>query len=85
MSSPLKQVYSAHAAPCPPPSSPPQWVGIHREPQTLVRTLRHLRRQVDVNTEVCVGRGEMRCHVSEHALCMMQLPSCIHPLPQRCC
>mmetsp|Transcript_20952 Transcript_20952/g.45838 ORF Transcript_20952/g.45838 Transcript_20952/m.45838 type:complete len:1183 (-) Transcript_20952:1037-4585(-) len=30
------------------------WVGIHREPQTLVRTLRHLRRQVDVNTEVGV-------------------------------
>lgn len=28
------------------------WVGIHRDPQTLVRTLRHLRRQVDVNTEV---------------------------------
>lgn len=30
------------------------WVGVHREPQTLVRTLRHLRRQVDVNTEVGV-------------------------------
>jgi DNA-directed RNA polymerase beta subunit len=28
------------------------WVGIHREPQTLVRTLRALRRKVDVNTEV---------------------------------
>lgn len=28
------------------------WVGIHREPQTLVRTLRQLRRKVDVNTEV---------------------------------
>ena len=39
------------------------WVGIHREPQTLVRTLRHLRRQMDVNTEVSVcvvgsGKGE---------------------------
>lgn len=30
------------------------WVGIHREPQSLVKTLRHLRRQVDVNTEVGV-------------------------------
>jgi hypothetical protein len=28
------------------------WVGIHREPQTLIQTLRHLRRQVDVNNEV---------------------------------
>lgn len=28
------------------------WVGIHRDPQHLVRTLRNLRRQVDVNTEV---------------------------------
>jgi len=28
------------------------WIGIHREPQTLVRTLRHLRRRVDINTEV---------------------------------
>jgi hypothetical protein len=28
------------------------WVGVHREPQTLVRTLRQLRRQDDVNTEV---------------------------------
>lgn len=30
------------------------WVGIHRDPQHLVRTLRNLRRQVDVNTEVGV-------------------------------
>ncbi|KAF5833422.1 RNA polymerase II second largest subunit [Dunaliella salina] len=30
------------------------WIGIHREPQTLVRTLRHLRRRVDINTEVGV-------------------------------
>lgn len=28
------------------------WVGIHRDPELLVRTLRQLRRQVDVNTEV---------------------------------
>ncbi|GAX80657.1 hypothetical protein CEUSTIGMA_g8092.t1 [Chlamydomonas eustigma] len=28
------------------------WVGVHREPQTLIQTLRHLRRQVDVNNEV---------------------------------
>lgn len=30
------------------------WVGIHREPQTLVDTLRAMRRQVDVSTEVGV-------------------------------
>jgi len=30
------------------------WVGIHRDPGLLVRTLRQLRRQVDVNTEVGV-------------------------------
>lgn len=30
------------------------WVGIHRNPQELVRTLRSLRRAVDVNTEVGV-------------------------------
>lgn len=33
------------------------WVGIHRNPELLVRTLRQLRRQVDVNTEVGVVRG----------------------------
>ncbi|KAH6554648.1 hypothetical protein KP509_1Z318000 [Ceratopteris richardii] len=32
------------------------WVGIHRNPDLLVRTLRQLRRQVDVNTEVGVIR-----------------------------
>jgi DNA-directed RNA polymerase II subunit RPB2 len=32
------------------------WVGIHRDPELLVRTLRQLRRQVDVNTEVGVMR-----------------------------
>ncbi|XP_024368974.1 DNA-directed RNA polymerase II subunit RPB2 [Physcomitrium patens] len=32
------------------------WVGIHRNPELLVRTLRQLRRQVDVNTEVGVVR-----------------------------
>ncbi|PIA55356.1 hypothetical protein AQUCO_00800242v1 [Aquilegia coerulea] len=32
------------------------WVGIHRNPELLVRTLRQLRRQVDVNTEVGVIR-----------------------------
>ncbi|XP_019229164.1 PREDICTED: DNA-directed RNA polymerase II subunit RPB2-like [Nicotiana attenuata] len=30
------------------------WVGIHRDPDMLVRTLRRLRRRVDVNTEVGV-------------------------------
>jgi len=28
------------------------WVGVHREPQQLVSTLRALRRQLDINTEV---------------------------------
>ena len=28
------------------------WVGIHRDPTLLVNTLRQLRRQVDINTEV---------------------------------
>jgi DNA-directed RNA polymerase beta subunit len=28
------------------------WVGVHREPQQLVATLRALRRQLDINTEV---------------------------------
>ncbi|GBG89761.1 hypothetical protein CBR_g49614 [Chara braunii] len=32
------------------------WVGIHRDPELLVRTLRQLRRQVDVPTEVGVVR-----------------------------
>eukprot|EP00899_Mesostigma_viride_P018122 jgi/Mesvir1/26310/Mv22493-RA.1 len=32
------------------------WVGIHRDPDLLVRTLRALRRQVDINTEVGVVR-----------------------------
>ncbi|KAJ8561105.1 hypothetical protein K7X08_027295 [Anisodus acutangulus] len=32
------------------------WVGIHRNPDLLVKTLRQLRRQVDVNTEVGVVR-----------------------------
>lgn len=31
-----------------------KWVGVHREPATLVRTLRELRRKMDVNTEVGV-------------------------------
>ncbi|KAK9814090.1 hypothetical protein WJX72_000515 [[Myrmecia] bisecta] len=30
------------------------WVGIHRDPQMLVRMLRQMRRQVDINTEVGV-------------------------------
>jgi hypothetical protein len=30
------------------------WVGIHRDPQTLVETLRAMRRQVDISTEVGV-------------------------------
>nr|AAY89343.1 RNA polymerase II second largest subunit [Antirrhinum majus] len=32
------------------------WIGIHRNPELLVRTLRQLRRQVDVNTEVGIIR-----------------------------
>lgn len=28
------------------------WVGVHREPQQLVATLRALRRQLDINAEV---------------------------------
>ena len=28
------------------------WVGVHREPQQLAATLRALRRQLDINTEV---------------------------------
>ncbi|KAG9447823.1 hypothetical protein H6P81_013951 [Aristolochia fimbriata] len=32
------------------------WVGIHRNPELLVKTLRQLRRRVDVNTEVGVVR-----------------------------
>ncbi|EMS54198.1 DNA-directed RNA polymerase II subunit RPB2 [Triticum urartu] len=32
------------------------WVGIHRNPDLLVKTLRRLRRQIDVNTEVGVVR-----------------------------
>jgi DNA-directed RNA polymerase II subunit RPB2 len=42
------------------------WVGVHREPQTLVRTLRHLRRQNDVHMEVGVihdfGLQELRLY-----------------------
>ena len=29
------------------------WVGVHRNPQELVANLRAMRRQVDINTEVC--------------------------------
>ncbi|KZV46369.1 hypothetical protein F511_07921 [Dorcoceras hygrometricum] len=32
------------------------WVGIHRHPELLVKTLKQLRRQVDVNTEVGIIR-----------------------------
>ncbi|CAA0816195.1 DNA-directed RNA polymerase II subunit 2 [Striga hermonthica] len=32
------------------------WIGIHRNPELLVRTLRQLRRRVDVNTEVGIIR-----------------------------
>lgn len=28
------------------------WVGIHRDPAMLVNTLRRMRRQVDISTEV---------------------------------
>ncbi|GBG87225.1 hypothetical protein CBR_g45284 [Chara braunii] len=42
------------------------WVGIHRDPDLLVRTLRQLRRQVDLPTEVGVVRdiqlGELRLY-----------------------
>lgn len=32
------------------------WVGVHRDPDELVRTLRQLRRQLDINSEVAVVR-----------------------------
>jgi RNA polymerase Rpb2, domain 4 len=28
------------------------WIGVHRDPTTLVQALRDMRRQVDINTEV---------------------------------
>ena len=28
------------------------WVGVHRDPSMLVRTLRQMRRQVNISTEV---------------------------------
>lgn len=32
------------------------WIGIHREPEHLVRTLKRLRRSGDINPEVCIVR-----------------------------
>lgn len=29
-----------------------RWVGVHRDPNQLVRTLRDMRRQIDINTEI---------------------------------
>ncbi|KAI3755161.1 hypothetical protein L1987_54956 [Smallanthus sonchifolius] len=52
------------------------WVGIHRNPELLVRTLRQLRRQVDVDTEVGVIRDirlkELRLY-TEYACCSRPL------------
>mmetsp|Transcript_28574 Transcript_28574/g.54586 ORF Transcript_28574/g.54586 Transcript_28574/m.54586 type:complete len:1176 (+) Transcript_28574:118-3645(+) len=49
------------------------WVGIHRDPELLVRTLRQLRRQVDVNTEVGVVRdirlSELRLYTDAGRCC----------------
>ncbi|KAK3248848.1 DNA-dependent RNA polymerase II [Cymbomonas tetramitiformis] len=49
------------------------WVGIHRDPELLVRTLRQLRRQVDVNTEVGVVRDirlqELRLYTDAGRCC----------------
>ncbi|KAL6757113.1 RNA polymerase II second largest subunit [Haematococcus lacustris] len=51
---PLEEVAPAHIAKATKVFVNGMWMGIHREPQTLVRTLRALRRKVDVNTEVGV-------------------------------
>ncbi|GHP02192.1 DNA-dependent RNA polymerase II [Pycnococcus provasolii] len=52
------------------------WVGIHRNPDLLVRTLRQLRRQVDINTEVGVVRDiklkELRLY-TDYGRCMRPL------------
>ena len=52
------------------------WVGIHRKPDDLVRTLRALRRQVDINTEVGVVRDiklkELRLY-TDYGRCMRPL------------
>ena len=49
------------------------WVGVHRDPELLVRTLRQLRRQVDVNTEVGVVRdirlSELRLYTDAGRCC----------------
>lgn len=49
------------------------WVGVHREPASLVDTLRAMRRQVDLNTEVGivhdVGLGELRLHTDAGRAC----------------
>ncbi len=40
------------------------WLGVHRDPQHLVRTLRQMRRQVDIHTEVCrMLPGVGRLHI----------------------
>ncbi|GAQ80930.1 DNA-directed RNA polymerase II subunit 2 [Klebsormidium nitens] len=49
------------------------WVGVHRDPQLLVSTLRQLRRQVGGNTELGivpdVRNGELRLHTDAGRLC----------------
>ena len=49
------------------------WVGVHRDAAHLVATLRAMRRQVDLNTEVGivhdVGLGELRLHTDAGRAC----------------
>ena len=49
------------------------WVGVHRDPASLVATLRAMRRQVDINTEVGivhdVALGEVRLHTDAGRCC----------------
>ena len=42
------------------------WVGVHRDPGMLVRTLRQMRRQVDINTEVCSRWPSLLCSMYLH-------------------
>jgi DNA-directed RNA polymerase II subunit RPB2 len=49
------------------------WVGVHRDPASLVTTLRAMRRQVDINTEVGivhdVGLQELRLYTDAGRCC----------------
>ena len=49
------------------------WVGVHRDPASLVATLRAMRRQVDINTEVGivhdVGLQELRLYTDAGRCC----------------